>query len=90
MTLLLKLSLDLVRTTPQLGMQLHSLGKVPDVNWHAGLLGMSQSMAVAMRVVGDKMLVEENRIKDGDVLHGHQVLVPIQRLNLVVARAMVA
>ena len=87
-TLVLKLTSDLVRTSPQLRTQQHGLCKVPDVNWHAGLLGMSQSMAVAMRVVEDKMLVKESRVEDGDVL-SHQVLVPIQGLSLVVAYAVV-
>jgi len=67
-TLMLELTSDLVGTTPQLRTQLHDLGKVLDGGWHAGLLGMSEVMAVAMRVVDDKMLVEEDRIKDGHVL----------------------
>ena len=47
-TLVLELNSDLVGTAPQLGTQLHGLGKVLDVDWHAGLLGMSEVMAVAM------------------------------------------
>ena len=89
-TLMLELTSDLVGTAPQLGTQLDGLGKVLDVGWHAGLLRMSEVMAVVMWVVDDKMLVEVDRIKDGHLLHGHQVLVPIQRLNFVLAGGMVA
>ena len=75
-TLVLKLTSDLVGTAPQLGTQQHGLCKVPDVNWHAGLLEMSRGMAVAMCVVDEEMLVKENQIEDRDVLHGHRYLSP--------------
>ena len=89
-TLMLELPSDFLGTVPQLRTQQDGLREVPDVDWHAGLLGMSEGTALAMRVVDEQVLVEEDWIEHRDVLDSHQVLVTIEGLASVVAGAVVA